>query len=127
MACDYQTRMLIVGTTGTEKDLRVVAEGAYYLEPNTNHAEISVTVDESMRGQGLASHIFDKIIELARERGIDGLFGEIASDNTAMFKILNNLPYKVAFKQHEETFEFSFNFSDVKLKKGDIRNYRQLL
>ncbi len=127
MACDYQTRMLIVGTTGTEKDLRVVAEGAYYLEPNTNHAEISVTVDESMRGQGLASHIFEKIIELARERGIEGLFGEIASDNAAMFKILNNLTYKVSFKQHEETFEFSFNFSDVKIKKGDMRNYRQLL
>ncbi|MEX2755426.1 MAG: N-acetyltransferase family protein, partial [Candidatus Sigynarchaeota archaeon] len=120
MACDYQTRMLIVGTTGTEQDLRVVAEGAYYLEPHTNHAEISVTVDSNMRGQGLAYHIFEKMIELAMERGIGGFFGEITSDNTAIFKILNKLPYKVVFKQHEETFEFSFNFSDVKSEKGDV-------
>jgi len=125
MACDYLTRMLIVGTIGTEKDLRVVAEGAYYLEPNTNRAEISVTVDSEMRGQGLAYHIFEKMIELARERGIGGLFGEISSDNTAIFKILNKLPYKVVFKQHEETFEFSFNFADVKGEKGEIiKNYR---
>ncbi|NMC05004.1 MAG: GNAT family N-acetyltransferase [Candidatus Lokiarchaeota archaeon] len=114
MACDYQTSMLVVGTTGTEKDLRVVAEGAYYLEPNTNLAEISVTVDKSMRGQGLARHIFEKIIDLARERGIGGIFGEISADNTAIFKILNALPYNVAFTQHEETFQFSFRFSDAK-------------
>ncbi len=123
MACDYQTRMLIVGTTGTEKDLRVVAEGAYYLEPNTNHAEISVTVDSGMRGQGLAYHIFEKLVELARERGISGFSGEITADNTALFKILNKLPYKVVFKEHDETFAFSFNFSDLKSEKGESSHH----
>ena len=128
MACDFQTRMLIVGTTGSEKDLRVEAEGAYYLEPNTNLGEISVTVDANMRGQGLAFHIFEKLIELARERGIGGFFGEISSDNSAILKILDKLPYEVSFKQHEETFEFVFNFSDVKGEKDDQnKNYRHLL
>src|SRR5271157_653982 len=114
ISCDYLTSMTIVGTIGTEENLRIVAEGAYYLESNSNLAEMSVTVHCDFRGQGIASHIFEKIIELAREKGISGLFGEIHPDNVAMFHILKKLPYKVVFKRLDDSFEFSFLFSDKK-------------
>nr|MDO8108961.1 GNAT family N-acetyltransferase [Candidatus Sigynarchaeota archaeon] len=128
MACDYLTRMVIVGTKGTEKDMWIVAEGAYYVDPNTNMAEISITVHDKYRGQGLAKHMFEKIIELGRERGISGLFGEIYSDNIAIFRILNGLLYKVTFKEHDDTFEFAFNFADIKVDDTEKnRQYRHLL
>nr|MDO8118949.1 acetyl-CoA hydrolase/transferase C-terminal domain-containing protein [Candidatus Sigynarchaeota archaeon] len=114
IACDYMTSMVIIGTVGEEKDLRIIAEGEFFLEESTNMAEISVTVDKNYRNQGLALHIFSKIIELSQERGISGLFGEIAGDNFAMFHILNSLPYKIIITERESTFEFAFKFSDKK-------------
>ncbi len=114
IACDYTTSLVIVGTVGEEKDLCIIAEGAYYLEESSNMAEVSITVDKEYRNEGLASHIFSKLIELSQERGISGLFGEIAGDNFAMFHILNSLPFKIIFTERASTFEFTFKFSDKK-------------
>ncbi|MHA1680488.1 MAG: GNAT family N-acetyltransferase [Promethearchaeota archaeon] len=117
MNCDYQTSMLIIGVIGNNENMKVVAEGAYYLEDDVNLAEISVTLHPDFRNQGLAFHLFDRIIELAKERGISGLCGEIYVDNHAIFHILNSLPYKVVMKEHGSTYYFEFKFSDV---KGDM-------
>jgi GNAT superfamily N-acetyltransferase len=117
MMCDYQSSLFIVGVVGTEDNPRIIAEGSFYVDENTNLAEVSITIDEEYRGQGLAKHIFNKLIELAKERGIAGFFGEIAADNYAMFHILNLLPYKIVFTERGSTFEFYYHFSDLKEQK----------
>ncbi|MBD3353788.1 MAG: GNAT family N-acetyltransferase [Candidatus Lokiarchaeota archaeon] len=119
--CDYNTNMVIVGIVGNkEEDQRIVAAGAYYLVPNTNLVEFSVTIHEDYRKQGLGRHILNKIIEIAQEKGYEGIVGDVYVDNIAMLQILNTLPYDVVFTSDEddsESLQFQFLFKSKKNKE----------
>lgn len=115
MICDYETSMVIVGLVGNEEDQRIVAACAYYLDSNKNLAEISATVHEDYRKQGLGSHLIDKLIELTEERGIRGLYGDVNEANAGMLHILNQLPYNIVFTSDPDdptTLQFYFYFND---------------
>lgn len=114
--CDYETSMVIVGLVGKkEEDQRIIAACAYYLDTNTNLAEISATVHEEYRHQGLGTHLIDKLMELTEERGIKGLYGDVNENNAGMLHILNQLPYNIVFKSDPDdpgTLHFYFHFND---------------
>ncbi|MCP4763165.1 MAG: GNAT family N-acetyltransferase [archaeon] len=111
--CDYQTNYIIVGIVGKEQEQKIIAAGAYYLEPNTNLVEFSVTIHEDYRREGLARQILLKIIELAHEKGYSGVCGDVHVKNIGMLQILNTLKFDVIFNQDDEdddTLRFSFYF-----------------
>ncbi|MHA1727458.1 MAG: GNAT family N-acetyltransferase [Promethearchaeota archaeon] len=108
--CNFQTCFVIVGIVGKETSQRIIAVGAYYLEPNTNLVEFSVTIHETYRKQGLGRQILNKIIEMAYERGYSGLCGDVHQNNRAMLHILNTSPYEVIFSKPDDTEVLNFHF-----------------
>ncbi len=122
MGCDYRTRMIIVGWIGDVHNPHLIGEGAYYLNDNTNMAEFSATIHPDYRGQGIGSFVFDRIVDLAKEYGISGLFGIVHVDNQAMLRILYNSPYKISFKQVDDAHEFWFTFGDLETDNPGLNN-----
>ncbi|MHA1892236.1 MAG: GNAT family N-acetyltransferase [Promethearchaeota archaeon] len=113
--CDYHGSMVIVGVVGESLNMRIIAEGSFYKDENSNLAEISVTVHEDYRGQGLAYHVFEKLIELAQERGIKGIIGTVHVDNRAIRRILNKLPYRYIISEEDEfSYQFLIHFDIMK-------------
>jgi RimJ/RimL family protein N-acetyltransferase len=58
-------------------------------------AEFGVSVSSRARGQGLGARLFDHAILHARNRGIQTLFVQALSENTAMLRIARNAGAKV--------------------------------
>ena len=58
-------------------------------------AEFGVSVSSRARGRGLGARLFDHAILHARNRGIQTLFVQALSENTAMLKIARNAGAKV--------------------------------
>ncbi|MHA1775452.1 MAG: GNAT family N-acetyltransferase [Promethearchaeota archaeon] len=114
---DYETTFVLVGIVGDEETAKMIAAGSYYLDHNTNLAEIAFTVHEDWRRQGLTRFMVMKLIDIAQEKGISGFIGEILSNNEPMIHIIKTLPYKVEFHNYGDSFEFSFKFSDVVKKE----------
>ncbi|MBN2157241.1 MAG: GNAT family N-acetyltransferase [Candidatus Lokiarchaeota archaeon] len=114
VAVDYQNTMAIVGLVGEEGKERIVAAGSYYLNQNTNMAEIAFTVREEWRNQGLTRRVIEILARIAQEKGIRGFNGEVLPDNKPMIHILQTLPYKVQFRDYEGEMMFSFEFEDKK-------------
>jgi GNAT superfamily N-acetyltransferase len=114
--CDYQTSFIIVGIIGKEESQKIIAIGGYYLEPDTNLVEFSVTIHEDYRKQGLGRQILFKIIDLAKEKGYDGICGDVMMNNLGMIHILDSLPYDVIFQHADEevlSFHFYFNHKSL--------------
>ncbi len=118
MGCDYRARMVIVGWIGEENDYQLIAEGSYYLNEDTNIAEFSATIHPNYRSQGIGSFVFDRIVDLAKEHDISGLFGIVHVENQAMLRILYNSPFKISFKQVDDAYEFWFRFGDLETDKS---------
>jgi acyl-CoA hydrolase/RimJ/RimL family protein N-acetyltransferase len=112
VAVDYETVMGIVGTVGDEGKEKIVAAGSYYLDQNTNKAEIAFTVREDWRNKGLTRRVIEILVRIAQEKGIAGFNGEVLPDNKPMIHILQTLPFQVQFQDYEGEMMFRFDFEN---------------
>jgi RimJ/RimL family protein N-acetyltransferase len=114
VAVDYEEVMGIVGIHGEEGKEKIVAAGSYYLDRNTNMAEIAFTVREEWRNQGLTRRVIEILVRIAKEKGVKGFNGEVLPGNKPMIHILQTLNFNVLFKDYQGEMMFSFAFDDVK-------------
>ncbi|MHA1454129.1 MAG: GNAT family N-acetyltransferase [Promethearchaeota archaeon] len=114
VAVDYEEIMGIVGIHGEEGKEQIVAAGSYYLDRNTNMAEIAFTVREEWRNQGLTRRVIEILVRIAQEKGVKGFNGEVLPENKPMIHILQTLNFNVQFKDYDGEMVFSFPFDDLK-------------
>ena len=65
-------------------------------------AEFAVIVDRSMKGQGLARHLMERLFEWARAQGIRRIVGHVLADNTAMLGFVRALGFTLRRSADEE-------------------------
>ncbi len=95
---DYHKDMTIVVVEGQVGFEKVLAVGEYYLNPETNLAEIAFSVDKEWQGKGLSSILIKKLAEAAKKNGIKGLTAYTDKENKRMVKLFNTLEYEVKNK-----------------------------
>ncbi|MFA5897315.1 MAG: GNAT family N-acetyltransferase [Thermoplasmata archaeon] len=95
---DYSNEMGIVGIVqDPEQPEReeIVAVARYYLNRNTNFAEVSYLVRDDYQKRGIGSFVVKYIARIARENGIAGFDAEILSDNPPAMRVLHKLGFPV--------------------------------
>ena len=55
----------------------------YYLNPETGEAEFALVVGDAHQRQGLGRHLMQRLIDIARERGVRRLAGLVLRENDA--------------------------------------------
>jgi RimJ/RimL family protein N-acetyltransferase len=87
---DYQQRFAIIALATDPDDVqRVVAVGRFDLvEPDV--AEPAIVVRDDYQGTGLGRAILERMLELARGRGINTFSAEILAENEKMLQLLRD-------------------------------------
>ncbi len=98
---DYENDMALVGVTREDEHEMIVAVGRYALDQSTNAAEVAFVVKDDWQSQGLGSHMFRQLLEIARERGIVKFTADVLADNAAMLHVF----HKCAPSPIESTLE----------------------
>jgi acetyltransferase len=96
---DYDREMALVltepGQPGTTEIFGVAQIAA---DPDNETAEYAIIVQRDLTGLGLGRHLMERIIEVARKRGITELWGDVLRENAAM----RGLCKRLGFKEHPE-------------------------
>ncbi len=79
----------LTNDSGREREVGV----ARFSAQRDGSAEIAVTVDDYWQGKGLATLLMKRLIEVARERGIERLYSIDAADNHAMRDLAAHLGF----------------------------------
>jgi RimJ/RimL family protein N-acetyltransferase len=87
--------MTIVAVEGQSGYERILAVGEYYLNPETEMAEIAFSVEKDWQGKGLSSIVIQKLAEAAKRNGIKGLTAYTSKENKRMVKLFHSLNYEV--------------------------------
>jgi acetyltransferase len=91
---DYDREIALVAV---ERDLEgrphILGVSRYYLHPGTQSAEFAVVVSDLRQGQGLGWHLMQRLIEVARDRGIKRLGGLVLRENHNMLKMVGELGF----------------------------------
>ena len=93
---DYDREMALVAVQRDAAGPHLLGVSRYYLDPETGAAEFAVVVGDAWQGKGLGRHLMDRLLDVARQRGVRRLVGAILQENTPM----QQLAKEVGFAMH---------------------------
>jgi acetyltransferase len=88
---DYQREMALVAQLTELGSIEGVAR--YSADPDNAQAEFALAVRSDRQGQGLGRLLLARLIEVARERGIGRLTGDVLRENTRMIELCRALGF----------------------------------
>jgi GNAT superfamily N-acetyltransferase len=84
---DGRTRFALVAMRGTE----LVAVARYEGRAVDSSAEIAVVVDDALQHQGVGRSMLERLVDVAREAGLNTLAADVLAGNAAMLALLRTL------------------------------------
>jgi acetyltransferase len=92
---DYAREMALVAEGKNEQGQRAIfGVSRYYMNPQTRAAEFAVIVSDAFQGKGLGQYLMERLIAVARERGVRQLVGSVLRDNPAMLALAKELGFR---------------------------------
>ena len=109
---DFNRTMSIVGVVEEGGVDKIIAEGRYVIVEDGTFADTAFIVDEDYQGKGIATFLFNLLMQLARQRGIKGFNADVLTANKAMMKVYEKSPYPMKATVSEGAYELTIPFSD---------------
>jgi acetyltransferase len=88
---DYDREMALAAVSADGGTMLGVSR--YYLRPETGEAEFALIVSDAHQGQGLGQHLMERIVAVARQRGVRKLVGLVLRENTPMLHLMAKLGF----------------------------------
>jgi len=116
---DYKKFMSIVGVIEESGVERIIAEGRYVVSDDDPLADTAFIVDEAFQGMGVATFLFELLIQTAQKRGVKGFKADVLTANNAMLKVFEKAPFPIQARVSEGVYELTIPFtSDVSSSPG---------
>ncbi len=88
---DYDRQMALLAEP--DDGSAALGEARFGADPDNCRAEFAVAVRSDMKRRGLAQLLMTRLIEVARQRGIGALVGEVLPENLAMLGLASRLGF----------------------------------
>ena len=72
----------------------IIGVSRYYMNPQTRSAEFAVVVRDAYQGEGLGQHLMERLIAVARKRGVRQLVGAVLRENRRMLALAKDLGFR---------------------------------
>jgi len=106
---DYDREMAFIAEMRDGARRIEIGVSRLILEPNKKRGEFAVVVADKYQRKGLGLKLVDMLIEVAKEKGVDSIYGVILAENRSMINLCEKLGFTM--KRHEENV-----IAELKLK-----------
>lgn len=94
---DYDREMALIAVLKDgEPDALSIGVCRYIINPDQESCEFALTVADAWQRQGLGRELMERLMTIARDRGLSVMEGDVLSNNTRMLKICENLGFRLA-------------------------------
>jgi len=109
---DYRDTISVIGLVGPEGEGKIVAEARYVRAQDRPYADVAFIVDEEYGGKGIATYMYELLIEIAKQRGIKGFTADVLGSNKAMLRVFWKAPYPIKSVLVEGAHQLTIPFTD---------------
>jgi acetyltransferase len=102
---DYNREMALVAVREDATGPHILGVSRYSCEPETGAAEFAVVVSDPNQGRGLGHHLMERLIAVARDRGVKRLTGQVLRENQPMLDLMEHLKFKIEPTEDATTVE----------------------
>lgn len=94
---DYDREMALVGVVDEgSPDAQIIGVARYVSNPDRHSCEFGLTVGDEHQRQGIGRELMNRLMAVARDRGIDVMEGEVLASNTKMLGLCERLGFRIA-------------------------------
>lgn len=114
-----QNRDLALAVVELQGPRQVIhAVGRYYLDPDRKGAEMAFVVAENKRRLGMARILLERMMEIARQRGLEHLWAQVDRDNAPMLKLFRDYGCEESEGEDHHTIEINIPLDKAPEKKS---------
>ena len=102
---DYDREMALIAVTyedGHEVEHGVVR---YITNPDQNSCEFALVISDTLQGHGIGQRMLNRLMEIARSRGLDMIEGEVLSDNHRMLQMVKSMGFQIQMSDDDPTIQ----------------------
>ncbi len=110
---DYDTEMALVGLHGPAGTEQVVGVGRYMTDAERQTAEVAFTVQDEWQRQGLGTYFFNRLVQIARARGVHTFYAYVLVENSGMLKIFHRSGLVVETQTEGEVVRVTMKIPDA--------------
>jgi acetyltransferase len=92
--------MALAATTMLEGKETLIGVARYVLDKDSPAAEFAIVIADAWQGRGIGTRLLRELIDVARKRGLRGLYGDILGMNRSMLELVRKLGFKLS--RHED-------------------------
>jgi acetyltransferase len=94
---DYDRAIALAAIYRQNGKEHVCGVSRFFMDPESREAEFAIVVGDAWQGKGLGWHLMQRLIDVARQKGVRVLVGDVLSENTQMLQLVQQL----GFSRHE--------------------------
>jgi acetyltransferase len=100
---DYDREMAFVAVRDAQGSEEEIAVGRYITNPDGRTCEFAVVVADDWQRRGLGRRMLEKLIAVARSRGLEVMVGHVLAVNESMLALCQNLGFRISDHPEDKT------------------------
>ena len=108
---NHRSDIAVVGTVPESFGEDIIAIGRYYLNEQTNLAEVAFVVRDDWQNRGIGTFLMSHLTTIAKRNGIAGFTAEVLRANRPMQRIFNTSSCKVVSRPRDDVVSYRMDFA----------------
>lgn len=92
---DYHNEMALVAINPGVKGEEEIGVARYMTNPDKKTCEFAIVVSDKWQGKGIARLLMQKLIDIARNRGLEVMEGQVLANNYRMLELMMSLNFQI--------------------------------
>lgn len=112
---DYDREIALVAFEENTEEERMRGAARVISDPDGKQAEFSIMVADPWQGRGVGARLLENCLRIAKERGIETVWGIVLRENTQMLALGKKLGFKISRTEEPGEFELLIDLRSIHL------------
>jgi RimJ/RimL family protein N-acetyltransferase len=117
---DGNRHILLIAEVGPRRSPQAVGLARYVVD-GPGRAEIAYEVIDAWQRRGIGTRLLQRLVDIARERGLDVLHGSVLEENHASLALLRRVLPQLVLRSDRHVLEFSATLTAEPLTADDLQ------
>lgn len=110
---DYDREVALIALMGAPGSERLTGVGRVIFEPDGRRGEFAVAVADEWQGKGIGASLLKRCLAIARQKGLETVWGVVISENVQMLKLGKRLGFSIKRVTGSSEFELTINLANI--------------